>query len=340
MGMDPYRRVMAIHIRRREFIVALGGVATARAALTVSGPALGQDYPNRQITTLVGIAAGGITDVTTRQYAALLSKNLDQNVIVENRPVAGGAVAAAAVQGAAPDGYTLLSAVGSQFCSVPAMGPAPYDPVKGFAPISLTFRLPTLLIVPIDSPAKTVAELFAWGKTKPGGLLLGSPGPGTPGHLLGAKIALATNTPIQYVHYRGGAPIMADLITGRLDFSLATFNSARSNMDAKKLRALAVDAETRLPALPDIPTLIEAGLGAYRVADWAGVLAPAGTPADIVDRLNREFVIAAHTPDLIAKLTENGNIVASSTPQEMSRLVAHEVKEMEQLIKTLGLQVH
>src|ERR1700737_3367255 len=183
----------------------------------------------------------------TRQYAALLSKNLDQNVIVENRPVAGGAVAAAAVQGAAPDGYTLLSAVGSQFCSVPAMGPAPYDPVKGFAPISLTFRLPTLLIVPIDSPAKTVAELFAWGKTKPGGLLLGSPGPGTPGHLLGAKIALATNTPIQYVHYRGGAPIMADLITGRLDFSLATFNSARSNMDAKKLRALAVDAETRLP---------------------------------------------------------------------------------------------
>ena len=136
MGMDPYRRVMAIHIRRREFIVALGGVATVRAALTASGPALGQDYPNRQITTLVGIAAGGITDVTTRQYAALLSKNLDQNVIVENRPVAGGAVAAAAVQGAAPDGYTLLSAVGSQFCSVPAMGPAPYDPVKGFIPIT------------------------------------------------------------------------------------------------------------------------------------------------------------------------------------------------------------
>jgi hypothetical protein len=231
----PLEGHMAIHIRRREFIVALGGVATARAALTVSGPALGQDYPNRQITILVGIAAGGITDVTTRQYAALLSKNLDQNVIVENRPVAGGAVAAAAVQGAAPDGYTLLSAVGSQFCSVPAMGPAPYDPVNRFAPISLTFRLPTLLIVPMDSPANTVAELLAWGKTKPGGLLLGSPGPGTPGHLLGAKIALATNTPIQYVHYRGGAPIMADLITGRLDFSLATFNSARSNMDAKKL---------------------------------------------------------------------------------------------------------
>ena len=212
------------------------------------------------------------------------------------------------------------------------MGPAPYDPVKGFAPISLTFRLPTLLVVPMDSPAKTVAELLACG------LLLGSPGAGTPGHLLAAKTALATNTPIQYIHYRGGAPGMADLITGRVDFSLASFNSARSNMDAKKLRALAVDAERRLPALPDIPTLIEAGLGAHRVADWAGVLAPAGTPTAIIDRLNREFVVAAHTPELIAKLTENGNIVASSTPQEMSRLVANEVKNMEQLIKIIGLK--
>ena len=163
-------------------------------------PPWGQYYPNRQIIILVGIAAGGITDVTTRQYAAVLSKNMDQNIIVENRPIAGGAIAAAAVQSAAPDGYTLLSVVGSQFCSVPAMGPAPYDPVKGFAPISLTFRLPTLLVVPMDSPAKTVAELLAWGKTKPGGLLLGSPGAGTPGHLLAAKIALATKTPIQYIH--------------------------------------------------------------------------------------------------------------------------------------------
>src|SRR5262245_45367319 len=186
------------------------------AGIIVSGSALGQYYPNRQIIILVGIAAGGITDVTTRQYAAVVSKNIDQNIIIENRPVAGGAVAAAAVQSAAPDGYTLLSVVGSQFFSVPAMGPAPYDPLKGFAPISLTFRLSTLLVVPMDSPAKTVAELLAWGKTKPGGLLLGSPGAGTPGHLLAAKIALATNTPIQYLHYRGGAPVMADLIAGRL----------------------------------------------------------------------------------------------------------------------------
>jgi tripartite-type tricarboxylate transporter receptor subunit TctC len=147
----------------RHFLIWYG----LAAALAVSYPARAQDYPNRQITILVGIAAGGITDVTTRQYAAVVSKNIDQNIIVENRPVAGGAVAAAAVQGAAPDGYTLLSVVGSQFCSIPAMGTAPYDPVHGFAPIGLTFRLPTLLVVPVDSPARSVAELLAWAKQSP-----------------------------------------------------------------------------------------------------------------------------------------------------------------------------
>src|SRR5262244_1686315 len=125
------------------------------------------------------------------------------------------------------------------------MGPAPYDPVKGFAPISLTFRLPTLLVVPMDSPAKTVAELLALGKTKPGGLLLGSPGVGTPGHLLAAKIALATTTPIQYIHYRGGAPVMADLITGRVDFSLASFNSALSRCFSSTCRARWRNRRTR-----------------------------------------------------------------------------------------------
>src|SRR5262249_54453356 len=262
-------------------------------ALTVSAAAWGQGYPNRQITIIIGIAAGGITDVTTRQYAAVGSKNIGENIVIENRPGAGGAVAAAAVESAAPDGYTLLSMVGSQFCSVPAMGPAPYDPVKGFAPISLTFRLPTLLVVPMESPAKTVTELLALGKKKPGGLLLGSPGAGTPGHLLAAHIALGTNTPMQYIHYRGRAPVLADVIAEALDFSLSSSTSARVHVCAKKLRAPAVDAEPGVPALPDIPAWIGAGLGAYRVADWAGVLAPPGTPPAIVDELNRECVKAA-----------------------------------------------
>ncbi len=316
----------------RHFVVWLGLTASS------VGLVQAQDFPNRQITIVVGVAPGGITDTTTRIYADVVSKGFGQNVVIENRPVAGGAVAAATVQNAAPDGHTLLSVVGSQFASLPAMGPTPYDPVKGFAPVTVLFKLPTLLVVPMDSPAKTAAELLALGKTKPGGLLMGSPGAGTPGHLMAAKIALGTGTPIQYVHYRGGAPVMTDLITGRLDFSFASYPSAGTHL-GKTLRALAVDAETRLPALPDTPTLIEVGLGAYRVGDWCGLLTTAGTPAAAVDRLNREFVAAARSPDLIRKLTDNGVIVASSTPQEMAKLVVDEVRNMNELIKAIGLTI-
>jgi tripartite-type tricarboxylate transporter receptor subunit TctC len=287
---------------------------------------------------VIGVAAGGVTDVTTRQYADVVSKNIGQTIIIENRPVAGGAVAAAGVQNARPDGYTLLTVVGSQFASLPAMGPTGYDPVKGFTGVTVLFRLPTLVVVPYDSPAKTMGELLALGRSKPGGLLMGSPGAGSPGHLMAAKISIGTKTPMQFVHYRGGAPLMGDLITGRLDLSFASYNSARSNMDAQKLRAVAVDADARLPALPEIPTLIELGLGQYRVGDWFGLMAPAQTPEPVVAKLNREFVKAAHTPELIRKLTENGNQIATSTPEEMNKIVADEVKNMDELIAAIGLK--
>lgn len=324
-------------MHRRSFVLC--GLV---AVLTLSGPDRGQaqNFPTRAITIVVGVAPGGVTDVTTRQYAEVVSKrskSIGQPIIIENRPVGGGAVAAAGVQNARPDGYTLLTVVGSQFASLPAMGRTSYDPVKGFAPITLLFRLPTLVVVPFNSPAKSMTELLALGKSKPGGILLGSPGAGSPGHLMAAKISMGTNTPMQYVHYRGGAPVMADLITGRVDFSTASYNSARSNMDAKNLRALAVDAEARLSALPDVPTLTEVGLGQYKVGDWFGLLAPAGTPEPVVAKLNQEFVKAARTAELIKRLIDNGNLIASSTPAEMSRIVIDEVKNMEQLIKALGL---
>ncbi len=314
------------------------GFALVAALSMAAFDAPAQEFPNRPITIVVGLAPGGITDVTTRQFAVFVSKGIGQTIIVENRPGAGGAIAAAAVQNARADGHTLLTVVGSQFASVPAMGPAGYDPVKGFAPVTLMFRLPTLLVVPFNSPAKSVEELLALGKTKPGGLLLGSPGAGSPGHLLAALISMGINIPIQYVHYRGGAPLMADLISERLDFTLASYNSARSNIDAKKLRALAVDAAARLPALPDVPTMAEVGLGQYKVGDWCGLLAPAGTPKAIVAKLNQEFVKAAQNSELIQQLVDNGNLIASSTPDEMSKMVVDEFANMERLMATLGLK--
>jgi tripartite-type tricarboxylate transporter receptor subunit TctC len=300
--------------------------------------ATAQDFPNRAVTIVVGLSPGGITDVTTRQFAGFVSKNIGQTIVIENRPAAAGAIAAATVQNAKADGYTLLSVVGAQFMSVPAMSNAGYDPVKGFAPVTLLFRLPTLLVVPFNSPAKSVDDLLTIGKSKPDGLLLGSPGAGSPGHLLGALISMGTKVPMQYVHYRGGAPLMADLISERLDFTLASFNSARSYIEAKKLRALAVDADVRLPALPDVPTMSEVGLGQYKVGDWCGLLAPVGTPKAVVAKLNQEFVKAAKNPELIRQLVDNGNLIASSTPDEMSKIVADEWTKMERLIATLGLK--
>jgi tripartite-type tricarboxylate transporter receptor subunit TctC len=317
--------------------IARACFAVAAALLWLAHAAPAQEFPSRAITIIVGVAPGGVTDVTTRQYAEAVMKGAGWKFVIENRPVAGGAVAATAVQNAKPDGYTLLTVVGSQFASIPAMGTAAYDPVKGFSGVTVLFRLPTLVVVPFNSPAKTMAELLALGRAKPGGLSMGSPGAGSPGHLLAVKIALGTKTPMQFVHYRGGAPAMADLITGRLDFSFASYNSARSNMDAKNLRALAVDADARLPALPAIPTLVELGLGQYRVGDWFGLVTTGGTPEAVIATLNREFVKAARTPELIKKLTDNGNLVASSTPGEMNKLIAREVTNMAELVKALGL---
>ena len=311
-------------------------LATAVVMAALDAPA--QEFPNRAITIVVGLSPGGVTDVTTRQFASFVSKNIGQTIVIENRPAAAGAIAAATVQNARADGYTLLSVVGAQFTSVPAMSPAGYDPVKGFAPVTLLFRLPTLLVVPFNSPAKSVDELLTLGRSKPDGLLLGSPGSGSPGHLLAALISMGTKVPMQYVHYRGGAPLMADLISERLDFTLASFNSARSYIEARKLRALAVDAAVRLPALPDVPTMNEVGLGQYKVGDWCGLLAPAGTPQAVVMKLNQEFVKAARNPDLVQQLVANGNLIASSTPDEMSKMVIDEFANMERLMATLGLK--
>jgi tripartite-type tricarboxylate transporter receptor subunit TctC len=198
--------------------------------------------------------------------------------------------------------------------------------------------MPVLLVVPTDSPAKSVAALLAIGRKRPGGLSFGSAGAGTPAHLLAAQIGRGTKTPIEFVQYRGGAPLMADLITGRIDFAFASYTSARANLSGGKLRALAVDAETRLPATPDVPTLIEVGLARERIANWFGLVGPASMPEAVVARLNAEFVKAAQDPAVIKRLTDGGTLVATSSPQEMGAMMRNEAKNMAELVKALGLQ--
>jgi tripartite-type tricarboxylate transporter receptor subunit TctC len=307
--------------------------------LAAAGSVPAQDFPNKPITVVVGLAAGGITDITARIYAEAVSRGIGQRVGVENKPGAGGAVGAAAVQNATPDGYTLLVFSGSQHATVAAAGPAPYEPVKGFAPVTLLFNSVVALTVPADSPAKSVAELFELGRKKDGGLLFGSPGLGSPSHLLGARLALAAKVPIQSIHYRGGAPMMADLVTGRVEWAFPTLSTARGYFADGKLRALALDATERWSGLPDVPTLTEAGFGNEKVASWFALAAPAGTPPAVVAKLREEFIKASRDPDLQRRLAENGTPIATSTSEEMGRLMAEEVTTMEALVKTLGLKL-
>lgn len=302
-------------------------------------PSQAQEFPSRPITIIVGIAPGGIGDVSTRIYADAIGRGLNQKIIVENRPVGGGTAAAVAVQSAPPDGYTLLTITGSAHTAIPAMQNVGYDPVNGFTPVTLLFRMPALMVVPYDSAVRSVAELLELGRKKPGGLSFGSAGVGTPAHLMASRIGFGTKTPIAMVQYRGGAPLMADLITGRIDFAFASYTSARSNMEAKKLRALAVDADARLAATPDVPTLIEVGLARERVANWFGLVGPAGMPQPVVMRINAEIRKAAQDPAVIKRLTDNGTLIATTTPQEMGAMIRDETKNMAELVKALGLQV-
>jgi tripartite-type tricarboxylate transporter receptor subunit TctC len=321
-----------------NWIRAIANAATAAVALSLTHVAVAQDYPTRPITIMVGISPGGITDVTTRIYAEAVSKRIGQRIVIENRTGGGGAVAATAVQNAAPDGYTLLAFLGSQQSAVPAIQKVGFDPIAGFQPISLLFNLVTFIAVPADSPVNTMAELLAYGKKKDGGLTFGSPGLGTPSHLLAARIARASGTPVRYVHYRGGSPMLADLVSGRVDFALPTFTVAKSYVADKKLKILAIDAAERSPAMPDVPTLTEVGFGQEKVASWVGVSAPAGTPAHIVRMLNEAFVKAASDPDLKQRLAANGTPIVTSSPDEMGRLLKEEVEKTNELVSVLGIR--
>lgn len=322
----------------RKIMAAVAAAAAFWLVPLASGSAWSEDFPTRPITLLVGLAPGGVSDVMARLYAAVVSKDLGQSIVVENRPAASGAVAAAALQHAPPDGYTLFVFSGAQYATIPAIEPsAAYDPVQGAQPITLLFNVATILAVPAASPVNSFAELIALGKKKPGGLNFGSPGLGTPSHLMSAKLMIMTQTPAQFVHYRGGAPLMTDLLGGRLDVADISTPLAKSYLVAKRIKAVAVDRPSRWSLIPDAPTLKELGVGDASVAGWFGVAAAPGTPPAVIAKLHDAFVAAARDPTVVQRIEDNGLTVATSSPEEMGRLMAKEAADIAQLVHKLGL---
>jgi tripartite-type tricarboxylate transporter receptor subunit TctC len=320
-------------MRRREFIFALG---SATAALAAPFRAAAQDYPNRAVTLVVNFPPGGSTDAMARVLREPLSQALGQNIVIDNRGGASGTTGAAAVANARPDGYTLLLSVNSALTTNRFLQKNfPFDPKTAFAPITLTSDVALVLAVHPSLPVHDVTELITYAKAN--NLAYASAGIGTSHHILGELIKQKVGIDMVHVPYRGGALLMQDLIAGNIKVAFSTLPVALPQAQVGTIRIIAVAEKTRLPELPDTPTIEETVPGVVNVG-WNGLLAPAGTPAPIIDRLNAVTVAALKTPDVTAKMKLQGLHVMSSTPAEFAGLIAREVDHWAKIIPSIGIR--
>ena len=329
--MNPNRRRFA------RIAAALAGVAAAPRLLAQGDPAA--DYPARPIRLIIPFAPGGGTDIVARTVAQKLGEAWKQSVVPENRAGGNGTIGANAVAKSAPDGYTLSMITASHSVNVTLQGSKhPYDLLKDFVPISQLTTQPYVLVVNPALPAKSVGELIALAKAKPGKLTYGSSGVGGTSHLAGALFSSLAEIEMTHVPYRGGEPAMADVVGGQIDMLFSTRLQSHGFVDAGKLRALAVTTRKRSPATPELPTMQEAGVRGYEVAGWYGMLAPAGTPPAIINKLNRELVRIVHLPDVTAKMALDGSEPVGSSPSEFAAHIKSEVEKWRDLIRKTGIK--
>ncbi len=309
-------------------------------ALMLLGQAHAQTaWPAKPIRLIVGFAAGGSTDVTARIIAQALSDRLGQPVVVENRGGAGGNIGADAVAKADPDGYTLLMATSSTFAANPNLYKTlPFDVQKDFAPITVTAFIPNLLVVNPSVPANNVADFIAYLKANPDKLNFASAGNGTSQHLSGELFNSLAGVRMTHVAYRGGAPAVTDLLGGQVQVIFAPLVEVIQQVRAEKLKALGITTAKRSPLLPDVPTILES-LPGYEVALWNGLLAPAKTPPDIIDRINRATIEALRSPEVKAKLAEQGSEPVGNTPAEFKAFIESELVKWRRLVEISGATV-
>ena len=301
---------------------ALRQVAAVTAALVLgaaASPALAQAWPAKPVRIVVPFAPGGSTDVVARMVAQKLTALWGQTVVVENRAGAGGNVGADVVAKAPADGYTLLMASGSITINPHLYKNMPFDTKKDLMPISNVASGPMLVVVPDGSPAKTLKDLVAMAKAKPGALNFGSAGVGSQVHLAAENLADAAGIDISHVPYKGEALAFTDLIGGQTQFMVGNFSAASALLGKNRLRALAVTGKQRQPQLPDVPTAIEAGLPGFENYGWFGLLAPAGTPADIVAKVQRDTAKVLAETETKARLYVQGMTALASTPAEFGK---------------------
>lgn len=315
-------------------------IQTAAAVLLAAGSlqAFGQEYPSKPVHVIITFPAGSATDIVGRVVAQKLSEFWGQPVLPENRGGAGGSIGTAIVAKSAPDGYTLLINSSAHAVNPAFYAKLPYDTLKDLVDIAPLAGQPNVLVVPPSSPIKSVADLIAAAKAKPGAINFASAGVGSGTHLNLEKFKLATGVNVTHIPYKGSPEVFGDLLSGRVDYYFAPISAAMSAMRSGKLRPVAVSTAKRSTQLPDVPTVAESGAPGFEFTLWFGLWAPAGTPANVVEKINRDVNRAVADPGVSAQLAKLGNDTMSMTSAEFGKFVRREIDDYAKVIKAAGIK--
>ena len=313
-------------------------IATVIAALAGIGNAFALDYPTRPVRFVVGYPAGGATDIFARLIGQRLSERLGQQFVIENKPGAGNNIGTEAVVNAAPDGYTLLLVNPANAINASLYAKLNFVFLRDIAPVAGFARVPNVMVVPPDFPAKTVAEFIDYAKANPGKVNMASSGNGTSIHLSGELFKAMTGVDMQHVPYRGSAPAITDLLGDRVQVMFDNLPSSISHIKSGSLRALAVTTATRSPELPDVPTVGET-VKDYEASAWFGMGAPKNTPKDIIEKLNGEINAILAESEMKTRIGELGGITMIGSPEEFGRVIASETEKWKKVVKFAGARV-
>ena len=320
---------------KKHALAVLSSLALAAASVVAHA----QGYPNQPIRLIVPWPPGGGVDTTGRMIAQPLSQRLGQSIVVDNRAGAGGNIGTEFAAHQKADGYTLLmGSISPNAVNIHLYSRLGFDPIKDFAPITFVSSVPNILVVPAASPYKTVKDLVDAAKASPGKLTYASGGVGSSQHLAGVQFRTATKIDVLHVPYKGTAPAETDLIGNQVSFMLDT-TTCLPFIAAGKMRALAVASKARNPALPDVPTLDEVGVPGVYASSWYGLMAPAGTPKDIVDRLSKEMREILATPEMKKRMVEFGAEIGGGTPEDFASFIASEIKRYEEIVRVSGAKL-
>jgi len=319
-----------------RFVASFATAALAALAL-FSTHAEADAYPSKPIRFVVAFPPGGGTDIIARSIAQKLAERLAQQVVVDNRPGAGGNIGTDIVAKSAPDGYTMLmGSAGPLAINASLFATMPFDPVRDLAPVTLAASTPNVLVVHPSLKVQTVKELIALARARPGAINFASSGHGTPAHLAGELFGSMAGVKLVHVPYKGAAPALSDLLGGQVQIMFSTMPPALPHVRDGKLRALAVTSAKRSPAMPELPTVDEAALPGFEANTWHGVVLPAGAQAAIVERLNREIVAILHLPDVVERLSNQGAEPVGSTPEEFAAYIRSETVKWAKVVRDSG----